>query len=643
MVDGSRTLSGLDPEQLRAVTAPPGPLRVLAGPGSGKTRVLTNRIAYRASTGTLQPGHVLALTFTREAASEMRTRLGSLGLPPTPIVGTFHAVALAALQRVARDQRRTDPQLIGSRDRLLAEIRPELDAPTRSACLVEIDRAAACDLDETSLDDLAWPKVDPELLAEVWRSYREAKRHRRVLDFDDLLAEWTRLLDGESAYARAQRWRFRHVHVDEAQDLTRRQFHLLSSLLGPDSDGPGPDLFVVGDPNQAIYRFAGADPAILLELHDTVAGLTTVELVGNHRCAEPIGAASAEVIADRVAIVDDDVVTAAPGRDPEAEVAAVAEGLLRCRSEGLGWHQMAVLGRTNDLVDSIAAGLTARGIPCTRPGRAGLMEHERIRAEVDVLARSDSVAAGLKDLRARASRALEPDERALLEDLAGVVEEFLVWSDEVSPHRLRAWLRLSQPRRTNQDHVSLLSFHAAKGREWPFVALVGLEEGLVPHGLTLDDDVVDERRLLYVAMTRASVRLLLSWSEMRPLAGEMHRQVRCRWMPRGNADLTATADTGEAWREDLERQRRALGPGADSARLVDSLDDWRRAQAHRARIRPELVLTDAMVRSIAEAHPADLDELARVTGWGPAQLRALGPSVLEVVSGQSTSSSTTGA
>jgi len=259
----SRLLEGLDPAQLAAVTTPAQPLCILAGAGSGKTRVLTRRIAHRALTGTLDPRRALALTFSRRAAGELRQRLGSLGLRDTPTAGTFHAIAYAQLRSYWEAAGTREPALLDRKGRMVARLLPAGGKLRVGDVATEIEWAKARliapdDYEAAAVAERRVVPADPATIADLYRRYEDEKRHRGVVDFDDLLARAADALERDASFAAAQRWRFQHLFVDEYQDVNALQHRLLRAWLGDRTD-----LCVVGDPNQAIYRWNGADASFL--------------------------------------------------------------------------------------------------------------------------------------------------------------------------------------------------------------------------------------------------------------------------------------------------------------------------------------------------------------------------------------------
>jgi DNA helicase-2/ATP-dependent DNA helicase PcrA len=263
-----RLLAGLNESQMQAVTESGGPLVVLAGAGSGKTRVLTRRIAWRVLNGETDPNRVLTLTFTRKAAAELRDRQRQLGLRDRIPAGTFHGIALTQLRQRWTERRTIPPTLLDRKVRFVAQLVGQRKGVEITDIVSEIDWARARLIEPDQYHDAALragrtPPIPPENLAELMVRYQQEKRRKRLVDFDDLLTLAIRDLRADPDYAAAIRWRHRHFYVDEFQDVNPLQYALLREW-----QGDRPDLFLVGDPNQAIYGWNGADPELLRKMAD---------------------------------------------------------------------------------------------------------------------------------------------------------------------------------------------------------------------------------------------------------------------------------------------------------------------------------------------------------------------------------------
>ena len=290
-------LEGLDTDQREAVTAPPGVVVVRAGAGSGKTTVLTRRIAWRVATESASPDHVLAITFTRQAATEMRTRLRRFGIDGNPQIHTFHALGLRLLTQRAADTDRPKPLVVTNR---MAVLSGALGADAKQSQLAGIANA----IDHATVRMLTGRGIEAALAASgiqrdvtreqferIVHRYEESKRKRGVVDTNDLIAHVVRDARRDPRFMQSMRHQFRHVSVDEAQDMNPLQYEFLRLLVGDE-----PDVFVVGDPNQAIYGFNGADNTLFDELPGLGAGARVVTLPSNYRCTpQVVDAASRQI------------------------------------------------------------------------------------------------------------------------------------------------------------------------------------------------------------------------------------------------------------------------------------------------------------------------------------------------------------
>jgi DNA helicase-2/ATP-dependent DNA helicase PcrA len=460
-------LAGLTPSQTRALDSDARALCVVAGAGSGKTRVLTLRIARRIRDGSAAADHTVVCTFTRKAARELQERLRCYGVaisspvangkPAEPGVraGTIHRLALGLLRRHALDSGHPLPTVDG--DRIARLQRIVGDRAVATAVDVEIGWAKAQCLSPDGYEAAAsragrTPLVATDRVVEVFDAYQASLRRAHRVDLDDILLQATERLVEDEAFAERAHWRYRHLFVDEFQDINPAQYAFVDALGGADRD-----LCVVGDPNQAIYGWNGADPTLLGRLPELVPGLETVALSENHRSTPQVVAAAVAALGDsgfeppHSSAPDGPMPVVAAFDDAVAEAEGIASVVLACRDDGVPWDEQAVLARTHEQLVEITAALGRAGIPvrmASSPERA------------------------------------EADEGSDGQDARGAVE--------------------------------LATFHRAKGLEWTAVCVAGLEDGYVPivHAGT-DASRAEERRLLYVALTRASRQLHCSWARTR--------------------------------------------------------------------------------------------------------------------------------
>jgi DNA helicase-2/ATP-dependent DNA helicase PcrA len=613
------TLADLSPGQLAAVTTPSTLVAVIAGAGSGKTRVLTRRIAHRVAAGTADARHTLALTFTREAAGELRRRLRRSGVREHVEAGTFHAVALGLLRQRWADLDRRPPTVLSDRDRLLAEVAGGIPVATLGA---EADWSAARGVTPEGYGRAARAAgrrgaMAPERVAAALAAYATLKRRRGVVDFDDLLAMCAAELATDAAWADGVRFRYRHLLVDEAQDLNPVQQRLLQLL-----DGGRSDLFLVGDPAQAIYGFNGADPGLLLDVADRLPGIEVIALPVNHRCTRQIVAAGVAVLRagghDRPASSargDGAPIEVLAADDEDDEAALVVRVLRSLDPHDVRAGRVAVLARTNGQLARLSKALAADGIPVRRDELAS-------GTPLAAAVRAATTLGSASRMRGWAHDVLDAGESGDAETVgaerrvASALLEFLREQPFGDGATLRSWLATSRPFAAAEQAagVELLSFHAAKGREWPSVIVTGVETGLVPHRTATTGAARDEEaRLLHVAVTRPADRLVITWARRR---GGYRRQP---------SPLIAGVDTSSppivAPPTVLRHEPAPVDPA------VGALVAWRDRAAIAAGLLPGELCSDADLAAIADARPTTADELAAVTGLGPLTASRLLPGI----------------
>jgi len=678
-------LDGLDDEQRAAAEALHGPVAILAGAGTGKTRAITHRIAHAVATGEHDARRSLAVTFTTRAAGEMRTRLHALGVDGVQ-VRTFHAAALRQLRYFwPRLSGGTFPEIIPSKARLVAE--------AASRCGLATDTATIRDISS----DLEWAKVNflegaaigaratevhRELsvpasdLVRVKAAYELAKEQRGLLDFEDVLLVTVGALSTRPDIADEVRATYRWFTVDEFQDVNPLQHRLLSLWLG-DRD----DLCVVGDASQTIYSFTGASPQYLLDFRQTYPDATEVRLVRCYRCTPQIIELANGVISassaqrplllrsqrpagptPEIVAYDDDVA--------EAErTAARARSLIE---SGTPARDIAVLFRVNAQSAALEEAFAEAGIPVVLRGTERFFDRPEVREATTRLrgaARSGEVGAMLGDtVRAVLSivgwTSQAPTTAGAVREKWESLSALVALADELAPalgESLSAFVTELDTRAELQhapvaDGVTLSSVHAAKGLEWSAVFVVGCSEGLMPlQYAETDEQIEEERRLLYVAVTRAADHLVLSWAHSRNPGGRASRE-RSRFLDR--LGLRAGVDapqvhrgSGKA-REERRRtgparcricrkglvtaQERTLGrclacPSDLNEALLEALRAWRLQESRDAQVPAYVVFTDRTLMAIAEQQPSDLDALADIPGVGPAKLERYAQAVLRLV------------
>ncbi len=637
-----RLLDGLDAEQRRAVTATEHPLAIIAPAGSGKTTVLTRRIAHRVAIDSADADHVVALTFTRQAAGELRQRLWRLGVRgPGLRVGTFHAVAHALLRQRWMEQSRRAPTLLSSNRRLLAEVIGARHDPaelTATATELEWSRARMITPEryaEATRRAGRRPMIDPQRIAGYLADYAALKRRRGVVDFDDLLADCAAEIRNDANYAQVVRWRFRHLFVDEFQDLNPLQHHLLEAWRGG-----RPDICVVGDPRQAIYGWNGADSRLLERIDDTLPGVTVVRLRRNYRCSPQIVAAAAGVLppgmADDTASMrpDGPLVETVGAPDEAAEAELVARRVRTLRPPGGRWSSIGVLARTNAQLPVLARALQRVGVPHVVLGTGGRVANDDTTSglldDVRRIKRSNELAAWSADLAD--SDVSDTDETtprttawlAARRALSIAARRFLTEVPAGDGAAFADWYLLGAGEATMPDAVELSTFHAAKGREWRAVVVAGFETHLVPHSSARTaDERAEESRLAHVAFTRAADELVVTWA--------MQRHDRTS----GPSKLVPTPvidEDDDGLAVPLALFDRLASAPDDDAAVLAALFAWRERAGRAARLSPSSVIGDDALRILAAERPTTLAEIVRLAALGPSSARHMGPRLLDVIS-----------
>jgi DNA helicase-2/ATP-dependent DNA helicase PcrA len=536
-------LAGLDERQLEAATALRGPVVVLAGAGTGKTRVITHRIAHGVDTGAYSPGRVMAVTFTTKAAGEMRGRLRAMGVGGVS-ARTFHAAALAQLNffwpTLARD---SAPGIIDNKVRMLAHaadgigLKPDVATLRDVASEIEWRKVSMLSVEAYAA---ARPngvgRLGVDRVVALQRAYEKLKDERRQLDFEDVLLACAGMLEAEPQVAKAVREQYRHFTVDEFQDVSPLQNRLLELWLGDRRD-----ICVVGDASQTIYSFAGADARYLLDFHTRYEDARIVRLETNYRSDASVLAVANELMRGRPGALH---LAAASSRDGEAsdapgpiptvtafdddrdEARGVARRIAEQIAGGVDPGHIAVLYRAHAQSAEIVAALADAGIATTVLGGRRFFDMPEVRQAVMEL-RAASVApieSGFVDtvrdiLRSRGLTDDPPEAGGPLRDAWEARAALLRLAQEApAGTTLRAFTDELTARAKSHDEptmrtVTLATLHAAKGLEWDHVNLIGVAEGLLPISYaTTFEQVDEERRLAYVGITRAGRTLSLTWA-----------------------------------------------------------------------------------------------------------------------------------
>jgi DNA helicase II / ATP-dependent DNA helicase PcrA len=694
-------LAGLDPEQRTAVTAPAGPVCILAGAGTGKTRAITHRIAYRTLTGEVSPRHILAVTFTARAAAEMRSRLTELGAAGVQ-ARTFHAAALRQVRYFAPRllEGRAMPELLESKARMVglaaarAGVRADRTGARDLASEIEWAKSSLVEPSEYAVaakKALREPPFEPAKVAEVFTAYESLKRRQGVIDFEDMLRAAVWGIEEHPDVAEQIRAQYRHFVVDEYQDVNPLQQRLLDAWLGGRDD-----LTVVGDASQTIYSFTGATSSYLIDFPRQRREAVVIRLVRDYRSTpQVVGLANAVIRQARgneARLRLELIGQRPPGAEPElkifpdeaGEAVAVAR---RCRdliASGTPASEIAVLFRTNAQSEAYEKALAEAEVPYVVRGAERFFERPEIRQAMiamraavrSIPGETPLVQAVVEALAATGWQREQPPPGgsareqwealaalvALAEDYArapalepigqaGAVQRdvtLTAFNDELS-------------RRAEQQHaptvagVTLASLHSAKGLEWDAVFLVGLADGTLPTTYAkTPEQLEEERRLLYVGVTRARQWLWLSYGQARSPGGRARRP--CRFLPQLER-TSATERAGDRSRKPDRRRPQVsscricgatLLAGADrklgrcptcpsdlDEELFERLQKWRAATAAELKVPAYVVFTDATLVAMAERRPSSPAELLAIAGIGPRKLGQYGESVFALVGGAS--------
>ena len=683
-------LEALDPEQRAVATALHGPVVVMAGAGTGKTRAITHRIAYGVRTGTFDPARVLAVTFTQRAAGEMRGRLAQLGTDGVQ-ARTFHSAAL-------RQARYFWPRVFGGELPPIIDRKFPLLTEASNRCRVRVDTPALRDL----AGEVEWAKVsnvrpddyakvapqsgralaafDPATIARVFAAYEDVKIERGRIDLEDVLLCAVALLAEDERVAAEIRRQYRTFVVDEYQDVSPLQQSLLDLWLGGRED-----VCVVGDPAQTIYSWAGADPQNLVRFAARHPSANVIKLIRDYR-------STPQIVEVANKILDASGTAGLPGRvtlrsqrepgpaptyreypDEVAEADGVARAIQRLQESGTALRDIAVLFRTNAQSENFEQALAERRIPAVLKGAERFFERAEIRQAAMLLRgqtkAGDSggeLAETVRGVLAGAGWTADPpsgkgavrDRWESLSALVTMASDFAAAHPDAGLVELMAELdrRAAIQHAPLAEGVTLATLHTAKGLEWGCVFIVGAHEGTLPISYAqTPSQVEEERRLFYVGVTRAKDQLSVSWSTSRSPGGRGQRgptrfldplgvrgssRPASEWQPssprtgreRSDKPIPKCRVCGRAL---LEAGARKLGrcedcPSTMDQKLYDALFEWRAERAAEERMPAFVILTDATLTAVAEARPTDERALLRIPGIGRTKLTKYGEPILNI-------------
>ncbi len=699
-------LATLNEQQREAVMATTGPVVILAGAGTGKTRVISHRAAYAAATSAADPKRMLVVTFTEKAAAEMRARLRALGLP-TVRAATFHAAALKQLAHFW-------PQIHGGPLPRILDSKIPLVAPLARSLPGGYAFTPAKDL----TDEIEWaknrrigpagyvagaartgrqPPIPPDLFASLYRRYEQAKERAARIDFEDMLTRAVELYEADDDAIGLVRARYAWFSVDEYQDTNPLQEALLRLWVGDRRD-----LCVVGDPDQTIYTFTGASADYLTAFAERWPDARVVRLTTNYRSTPQVLALANRLIAGKELTS-----VAAAGPEPqiaaattgETELAAVVAAIRRLLANGVAPTEIAILVRTNAQLVPIEAALARAGLPFTvrgtrfharpevRAARLALRNADAARSSL-----TDAVAARWRtelgvdvDREPEAAAGSEARERhASLLTLLAIARELEFADAAASVATFLAELdrrdAAEEAAAASGSGITLSTLHRAKGLEWDAVFLPMLEEGSLPIRQALDDPAAlgEERRLLYVGITRARRHLALSWAASRvnskgrttpAKASRFVAQLRAGGAPAHVRPATVKPAAAQRFEAGDRVTHARHGPGtvsgatrssvnvrfdngvtgnlspsslapfgeepmpAEALALLESLTAWRLERSRTDGVPAYVVADNRTLATIAVARPRSEGELLAVPGIGPAKLDRYGAELLRIVAG----------
>ncbi len=651
-------LEGLSPDQRSAVVTTRGPVCIIAGAGSGKTRTITHRIAQQIASGLARSDQILALTFTERAAAELKARLGALGIDGTVRATTFHAAAFAQIRYFwTRSRDCPLPQVLDRKVPLLVPLARAAGVEA-SDLATEIEWAKARLIDPERYEQVARHRdapLPPSQMAAVYTRYEALKADRGLIDFDDMLHVAAELM-ADGGIADEVRRRYQFFTVDEFQDVNPSQWRLLRRWLG-DRD----ELCVVGDPDQTIYSFSGATSEYLVDFRATFPAARVITLTDNYRSTAPVldvanrllRAASPDAKQLRTQHADGPRPRIMAFDDDRVERARTLDWIRDLIDDGVPIDEIAVCVRTNSQTQAWEEAFERAGVAARVHGDRGFFERPEVRQAMQALQqaavsppapagaqppppgtraagdrRPDRVAEQVLRERLSWHPRHEPSGKAARQrwrNVAALYELVTRIVDEVDDidftglvDQLVERARASGGAHPTRPAVTLLTLHKAKGSEFDAVCLVGLEEGMVPISYAAtDEELAEERRLLYVGMTRARRHLWLSWAQQRPgWSGKLVRRRPSRFLD----DIT-----------ERRRSAKARGAAVDD-RLTAALRAWRLERARRDEVPPYVVFNDRTLQELAATRPASVGELLAVHGLGTTKVRRYGAELLRLLS-----------
>ncbi len=674
----------LDSHQLAAVTSEAAPLVLLAGPGSGKTEVLTQRVLWRYKNDNgFDPRRALVATFTRQAAHELWVRLRAAGVRNIGSLGTIHSAALNQIRQYEQSRNIVRHKVLANRRDLITELitnrsvnRERSPArgriPSVNQICAEIDWAQARGITPKQYADQDGPNrigdTRAQVVATLFGQFQKAKENRKLLDFDDVLTRCRNLVESDKGFAAQLRWSFLHFFVDEFQDINPMQFELLKAWLGDRTD-----LFAVGDPNQSIYGWNGAEPSYLTKFETFFPGATTLRLEMNRR-STPVIVKAAETV---LSVGDDNthgiaqtcfmhsgVMPSFSGYcDEAAEAVGIAKllrnelvntsGVPKRSSSPAGRKSSwAVLARNHAQLRRVMNALDDAGIACKLAGARTLLDRPEAVTLRKNLANARDFATELRDQIVELEQTGEAGNESsrafnrVLDLALQYVREYQYkqsgegfdsWLSELTPYDI-------DPAESSHGVVDLVTFHAAKGLQWRHVIVSGANKGVVPTGRNHSE----ERRLLYVAMTRAKETLHFTWADDRgrsPFLDEIQAanapkplatpEQRAEGLARARAALNRTTEPSTRTSLLVSELAHGVTPGHSSSAGTETagtevqqerrkqLELWRKNAARSYGLNAVEVMDDKVLSVIAQNGLGTLEDLVAATGLSKVRLARL--------------------
>jgi DNA helicase II / ATP-dependent DNA helicase PcrA len=692
-VNHSQIFEGLNQDQRRAVEAVRGPVCILAGAGSGKTTTITRRIANQVTSGTFDPGSILAVTFTDKAAGEMRSRLSTLGVEGVR-ARTFHSAALAQLSNLGAEP---PGRILPSKAVALRQIANTLPKPYRfrpaGDLATEIEWAKNRRVGPDDYPSSLYghePPIPEDLMTSVYARYESGKQKRGLIDFEDVLELTIQMFQSEPWTRDRFAARYQGFTVDEYQDVNLLQETLLREWVGERDD-----LCVVGDDYQSIYGFTGATPEYLLDMPLRFAKPTVIRLESNYRSTPEVLAVANHLVPKLGGAEKVLKATRESGNQPSIrnfsnstiELRGLVSRIRELAAAGVPLEKMAILYRVNFRSEDYEEVLAAEGIPFQVKDGA-FLNRATARQMLASLKRSQStaVAGEVRKIADRAGYVAEvPDgvgdqEMTRQKDMSRFVRLAEEFDDGA---RTCAEFAADMEARFGSEGegrgVNLMTLHRAKGLEFEAVFLPRVENGELPFRRSRSPEAVaEERRLLYVGITRAKTHLSISWTndgkrKASPFVSELQQRSDRPLEIRGSAGRASpepeviSAEVGLEVRlpggydgaisvvdsdgviVDLEGggqmvvdfgerltangKTLPLGPPAGSVgpdeALLEELKRWRLERSKADGVPAYVVFHDSTLTDIARVRPETPAELSTISGVGPAKLERYGRDLLD--------------